>query len=313
MRAIVLRETGGPDNLRLEDVPVPIAAAGQVVIRTEAIAASYTESIMRAGRFPLELPLTFGIEAAGVITETGGGVDKSLMGRRVVAMSTAQGCYAEYVAVPLEAVTEIPEAVPSADAVAVASFGAVALCLVRAARLTGTETVLVEVAAGGVGGYVTQLARAHGAARVIGTAGSEAKRDFARTLGADEVLDHYDPDWPAKLADIDVAFDSLAGDTTGRLVPAMTPGTGRILLYGLLQGPPALAAIDLLSRGLTLMGCGGAPWLDRVQATKAEVLRLRLDGQLRPLIDSTLPLEAAAEAHRRFDAHTVMGKIILTP
>jgi NADPH:quinone reductase len=313
MRAIVLRETGGPDNLRLEDVPVPVPAPGQVVIRTEAIAASYTESVMRSGRFPLELPLTFGIEAAGVITSTGEDVDKSLAGRRVVALSTAQGCYAEYVAVPLEAVTEIPDGVAPADAVAVASFGAVALCLVRAARLTGTETVLAEVAAGGVGGYITQLARAHGAARIIGTAGSEAKRDFARALGADEVLDHYDPGWQAKLADIDVAFDSLAGDTTGRLVPAMTPGTGRILLYGLLQGPPTFNAMDLLSRGLTLTGCGGGPWLDRVQATRAEVLRLALDGQLRPLIDSTLPLEAAAEAHRRFDDHTAMGKIILTP
>jgi len=71
--------------------------------------------------------------------------------------------------------------------------------------------------------------------------------------------------------------------------------------------------MDLLSRGLTLTGCGGAHWLDRVQATRAEVLRLTLDGQLRPLIDSTLPLEAAAEAHRRFDEHTPMGKIILMP
>jgi NADPH:quinone reductase-like Zn-dependent oxidoreductase len=313
MRAIVLRETGGPDNLKLEDVPIPVAAPGQVVINTEAIGASYTESVMRSGTYPLELPLTFGIEAAGVIMSTGEDVDKSLTGRRVVAMSVAQGCYAEYVAVPLEAVTEIPDAVPADDAVAAASFGAVALCLVRAARLTGAETVLVEVAAGGVGGYLTQLARAHGAARVIGTAGSEAKRDFARTLGADEVLDHYDPDWTSKLADIDVAFDSLAGGTPGKLVPAMTPGTGRILLYGLLQGPPEFALMDLLVRGLTLTGCGGTSWLGQVQAAKAEVLQLVLQGQLRPVIDSTLPLEAAAEAHRRFDERTAMGKIILRP
>jgi NADPH:quinone reductase len=313
MRAIVLREAGGPDNLKLEEVPVPVAAPGQVVIKTEAIGASYTESVMRSGTFPLELPLTLGIEAAGLITETGDGVDKSLLGRRVVAMSVAQGCYAEYVAVPVEAVTEIPDSVPADDAVSAASFGAVALCLVRAARLTGTETVLVEVAAGGVGGYLTQLAPAHGAARVIGTAGSEVKRDFARTLGADEVLDHYDPDWTTKLAGIDVAFDSLAGDTPGKLVPAMTQGTGRILLYGLLQGPPTLAPMDLLARGLTLTGCGGAAWLDQVQAAKAEVLQLVLQGQLRPVIDSTLPLEAAAEAHRRFDERTAMGKIILKP
>jgi NADPH2:quinone reductase len=313
MRAIVLREAGGPGNLRLEDVPVPVAAPGQVVIKTEAIGASYTESVMRSGTFPLELPLTFGIEAAGVVASTGEDVDKSLVGRRVVAMSVAQGCYAEYVAVPVEAVTEIPDAVPADDAVAAASFGAVALCLVRAARLTGTETVLVEVAAGGVGGYLTQLAHAYGAARVIATAGSEAKRDLAATLGADEVLDHYDPDWTSKLAGVDAAFDSLGGETPGQLIPAMTPGRGRILLYGLLQGPPVLDVVNLLASGLTVTGCGGATWLAGVQAAKAEVLQLVLQGQLRPLIDSTLPLEAAAEAHQRFESRAATGKIILKP
>jgi NADPH:quinone reductase len=203
--------------------------------------------------------------------------------------------------------------VPADDAVAVASFGAVALCLVRAARLTGTETVLVEVAAGGVGGYLAQLAHAHGAARVIGTAGSEAKREFARALGADEVLDHYDPDWTSKLAGVDAAFDSLAGETPGKLISAMTPGSGRILVYGLLQGPPVFDTVNLLANGLTVIGCGGAPWLAGVQAAKAEVLQLLLQGQLRPIIDSTLPLEAAAEAHHRFDSRAAMGKIILRP
>lgn len=113
---------------------------------------------------------------------------------------------------------------------------------------------------------------------------------------------------------MDVVFESLAGDTTVKLLPAMTPGTGRILLYGLLQGPPTLTPVDLLIHGLTLIGCGGMPgWLDRVRATSAEVLQLAVEGTIKPQIDSTLPLEAAPEAHRRFDARTPMGKIILTP
>jgi NADPH:quinone reductase len=314
MRAIVLHEAGGPENLTLEDLPVPAAGPGEVLIRTEAIGVSYTDTIVRSGVFPLQLPVTFGFEAAGIVTETGEGVGTALRGRRVVVMKTDLGCYAEYVAVPVAAVTGIPDGLSADDATAVASFGAVALCLLRAARLTGTETVLVESAAGGVGGYLTQLAHAHGAARVIGTAGSAVKRAYARSLGADEVLDHTDPGWTAELAGIDAVFESLAGDTTVKLVPAVTPGTGRILLYGMLQGPPTLTPADLLTHGLTLIGCGGAPsWLDQVQAARAEVLKLAADGQIRPLIDSVLPLEMAAKAHQRFDDRAAMGKIILKP
>jgi NADPH:quinone reductase len=314
MRAIVLHETGGAENLTLEDLPVPAAGPGEVLVKTEAIGVSYTEAILRSGVFPLQLPVTFGFEAAGIVTETGDGVGKALSGRRVVLMNTGLGSYAEYVAVPVAAVTEIPDGLSADDATAVASFGAVALCLLRAARLTGTETVLVESAAGGVGGYLTQLAHAHGAGRVIGTAGSAAKRDYAGSLGADEVLDHADPGWTAELAGIDVVFESLGGDTTVKLVPAITSGTGRILLYGTLQGPPTLTPADLLNHGLTLIGCGGGPgWLGQVQAAKAEVMRLAADGQIRPLIDSVLPLENAAKAHQRFDDRVAMGKIILKP
>jgi NADPH:quinone reductase len=318
MRAIVLHETGGPENLKLADLPVPVAGPGQVVIRTEAIGVSYTEAILRAGIMPppVPLPVTFGFEAAGVVTETGDGIDDALLGRRVVVMNPGLGSYAEYVAAPAGYATEVPDGMSAADAAAVGSFGAVALCVLRAARLTGTETVLVEVAAGGVGGYLAQLARGQGAARIIATAGSPVKRDFATGLGADEVLDHTDPDWPARLTpgSVDVLFDSLGGDTTGKLLDAMTPGSGRILVYGLLQGPPTITALDLLTRGLTLTGCGGMPeWFNRVQATKAEVLRMAADGLLRPQIDSVLPLEDVVTAHQRFDDRAAIGKIIITP
>jgi NADPH:quinone reductase len=192
----------------------------------------------------------------------------------------------------------------------------VALTLLKAAGLTGSETVLIEAAAGGVGGYLTQLAHAHGAARVIATAGTQAKRDYALSIGADEVLDHGDPGWIEALGkgSIDAVFESLAGETTVRLADALTPGRGRILLYGFLQGPPTITVMDLLTHGLTLIGCGGMPgWLDRVAAARPEVLQLVNDGTLKPLVDSTLPLADAAKAHERFDARAPMGKIILDP
>jgi len=317
MRAIMLHETGGPEGLQLTEVPEPTAGPGQVVIRTEAIGVSFAEASLRAGAFPMPVPLpaVYGTEAAGVVTETGEGVDPALAGRRVAVLSMAMGCYAEYVAVPAAAVAEIPYGISPADAVAVVNYGAVALCALRLANLTGEETVLVEAAAGGAGGYLTQLAHQLGAKRVIGTAGAQAKRDYARSIGADEVIDHTDPEWPAALGpgSVDVVFDSIGGDTTTRLLPALRPGTGRILVYGFLAGPPSITAIDLVMGGGTLTGCGGPLWFERVYAARAEVFELVAAGRLTPRIDSVLPLEEAVEAHRRFDARAAIGKIILTP
>jgi NADPH:quinone reductase len=322
MRAIVMHEPGGPGVLRPEEVPDPVAGPGQMLIQAEAIGVSYSELAMRAGLYPppAPLPLTFGFEAAGVVTATGPGADPALRGRRVVVLSTAFGAYAEYLAVPAEAVTPVPDGIGAAEAVAVANMAAVALCLLRAARLTGSESVLVEVAAGGVGGYLTQLARPLGAARVIGTAGGAAKGEHARSLGADVVLDHRQPGWaeglPAALggATLDVVFESIGGESAGQVLAAMTPLSGRVMFYGLLAGPPAITPLDLLRRGLTLVGCGGMPgWLGLVQAARAEVLAMTAEGRIRPLIDSFLPLEEAAQAHQRFEDRAAVGKIILVP
>jgi NADPH:quinone reductase len=317
MRAIVMYEPGGPEVLRLEDRPVPEPGPGEVVIRTEAIGASFTEAWLRSGAMPVpvELPAVFGVEAAGVVTQIGDGVGTGLAGRRVLTLNSGFGAYAEYVAAPAAGLAEIPAGIGAQEAVATGNWGAVALCALRAARLTGTETVLVETAAGGVGGYLTQLAHRLGARRVIGTAGSEAKRELARGFGADEVIDHYAPGWIAQLSDgsVDAVFESLGGDTTGQLVPKLTPGSGRVLLYGFLRGMPAFAATDFLFQGLTLTGCAGPAWLERVQAARAEVFELVAAGHLRPQIDSVLPLEDAVKAHQRFDDRAAAGKIVLTP
>lgn len=195
-----------------------------------------------------------------------------------------------------------------------------ALCLLRAARLTGRESVLVEVAAGGVGGYLTQLARAHGAALVIGTAGSAAKRDHARSLGADVVLDHSEPGWPGGLpaalggTTLDVVFESIGGTSAGQVLEAMTPLAGRVMFYGLLAGPPAITPLDLLRNGLTLVGCGGMPgWVKRVQAARADVLAMTAEGTISPQVDSVLPLAEAGRAHQRLEDRAAIGKIILVP
>lgn len=327
MRAIVMRETGGPEVLEATEVPAPTAADGQVLVRTEAVGTHFAETRMRAGTLTgmaSALPSVPGWEAAGTVTAVGDGVDAELIGTRVTVMAVGgTGSYAEYVAVPAAGVVPVPEGVSATDAVAVASQGAVALGLLRSARLTGREQVLVEAAAGATGGYLVQLAREHGAARIIGTAGSEAKREFARTLGADAVVDHRDPGWPAAVRTaagdrgVDVVFESIGGASAGALLDAMAPA-GRMLYYGrLTDEPPAITPDDLFFRGLTLVGCGGMPgdgaWYDRVMSLRAEVLQRAATGRIRPLVDSVLPLADAADAHRLLESRQNLGKIILTP
>lgn len=322
MRAIVMHEPGAPEVLRLEEVPMPTAEAGRVLIRTEAIGAGYADTLIRSGAFPVPLPLVFGFEAAGTVVETGEGVDSGLVGTRVLMtnVSGSAGAYAEYVAAPLETITPIPDQLTAIDAVAVGASGAVALSLLRAANLTGSENVLIEVAAGSVGGYLTQLAREHGAGRIIATAGSPAKRAYAGKLGADVVLDHTDPGWTSQVGDaidgkgLDVDFESIGGASAHQLLDTLTPGTGRILLYGFLAGEPSITPMDLLQRGLTLVGCGGmSAWAGRVQAARADALHLAAEGRLRPQVDTVLPLADAAEAHQRIQDRAAIGKVVLVP
>lgn len=314
MRAIILRETGDPANLRIEEVPAPVPGPGEILVRTEAIGASFTEAAMRSGTLPLpvELPATFGFEAAGTVEAAGDGVGEDLIGQRVVLMSFGLGCYADYVTTPATAAVPIPAGLDAAGAVAVANWGAVALCLVRAANLTGKETVLVEVAAGAAGGYLMQLLRSR-AARIIATAGSQAKAEYARSAGADEVLDHTSPDWTSKLSGVDVAFASLGGKTTSSLLDGLTPLTGRVLTYGFIGGPPELDPMELMSKGLTFTGCGGPAWMGQVMSAREQALRMAADGQLTPVIDSRMPLADVARAHQRFDDRAAIGKIILLP
>ena len=318
MRAIVMHRTGGPEVLGLEDVPVPVAAAGQVLIRTEAIGASYAETLLRSGAFPVSggLPMVPGIEAAGVVTAVGDGVEPAFVGRRVVVLDTSGGTYAEYVASPADAVSEIPAGLSAVDAVAVTGMAATALAVLGQAALVGGETVLIESAAGSVGGYLGQLARRSGAGRIIGTAGSAAKRDLALHRGFDEVVNHRDGDWQERLPKgIDAVFECIGGESSRRVLDAMTPGTGRMMSYGLLSGEwPKIEPADLDARGLRLVDCSRQDgWIQRVKDARAEVLDLAVRGHLSPLIDSTLPLAEAAKAHQRFENRLAAGKIILTP
>jgi NADPH:quinone reductase-like Zn-dependent oxidoreductase len=307
----VLRRTGGPEELRLEDVPVPVPGDGQVLVRTEAIGASYTETFLWSGafEFPGGLPVIFGFEAAGTVVQA---ADAELVGRRVTVLDTGGGTYAQYCAPPLSAISVIPDGLSPVDALAVGGMGATALAVMGESELVAGETVLIESAAGQVGGYLAQLARSAGAGRIIGTAGSPAKQALALERGFDEVVNHRDKGWQEKLpGGIDVVFESIGGDSARLLLDAMTPGRGRMLSYGLLSGEwPRIEAADLDTRGLRLIDCArGEGWPHKVEAARTPALEIGLT----PIIDSYLPLAEAAAAHRRFASREAAGKIILMP
>lgn len=184
MRAIMVHENGGPEVLTVTDLSEPEAGPGQVVVRVEAIGVSVVEAHMRAGILPIPLPAVLGVEAAGQVVAVGAGVDPSLVGTAVAGVTGGVGAYAELVAMTAAMTAPIPAGVSAVDAVAAGAAGAVALGLMHNAGLRGGETVLVEAGASNVGGYLLQLAREFGAGRVLATAGAEAKRDLASSLGA---------------------------------------------------------------------------------------------------------------------------------
>ncbi|WP_327150680.1 quinone oxidoreductase family protein [Nocardia sp. NBC_01329] len=319
MQAIVMTGIGGPEVLVPREVPAPRPGAGEVLIRVEAIPVLYPETQLRSGAFPMASPppVVFGFQAAGEVIAVGEGVGAEYLGRRVVADTAGVGAYAESVCVRAESTTPIPADVSAADAAAVAMSGSVALALLEAAALTGTETVLIEAGATGVGSYLVQLAREFGAARVIATTGGPDKARHAMELGADEVVDHRPEHWSGELKTgpdgaVDIVFDSLGGASAYALLDVMTPGSGRMLSYGWLSGEPArVSAADLIPRGLTLTGCAGPAFHARVGRARDAILD-RIP-TLAPPVEAILPLARAAEAHERVESRVPLGKIILRP
>ncbi|GAA3670272.1 zinc-binding dehydrogenase [Nonomuraea antimicrobica] len=316
MRAIVLAATGGPERLEPAELPRPQPGEGQVLIRAQAVGVSYAETQIRAGTlpFPLELPAVIGAEAVGEVVEAGPGVTDRPIGSMLVGMTGGVGAYAEYVLLPAALTCPVPDGVTPEEALAVATPGAIALGLLHRARFAGGETILVEAGTSSVGTYLVQHAKEFGAGHVIATAGSPDKRDRAAELGADTVLDHGTPGWPGDLPDVDVAFESIGGASATQVLGHLTPGTGRMLSYGLLSGEPAaVTAADLMERGVTITGCSGPAWAAEVFGTHYPEMLARLaSGRSEAYVARTLPLEKAAEAHRLLESRAVTGRVLLT-
>ena len=335
MNAIVIREFGGPEVLRLEEVATPSPGPGDVLVRVRAVSVNRTLDLaVRAGSYatPAALPHVLGNDPSGVVTAVGSGVTARAVGDRVVTRQMlrpptatsgpmilgvhAWGGYAEYVAVPADATHPIPDAVDFVTATVVARHAPTALSMLRDdARLAANDWVLVMGASGGLGSAGIQVAK-HLGARVIAAAGADDRVRAAVDLGADFGINYRARDLAEearRITDgrgVDVVFENIADPALFPRAFASLARGGRLITAGAHGG--GLVSLDvkqLYLNGNTVIGSVG-----RITPGDLDfALGAAADGRYRVLVDRVLPLRDAALAHRIVAERSGIGKVVLEP
>ncbi|NIH83506.1 zinc-binding dehydrogenase [Amycolatopsis granulosa] len=320
MRAVVMEEFGGPEVLRIREVPDPEPQPGQVVVAVAYASITFVETQVRSGRGPFSrpgLPRVPGNGVGGRVVAVGSGVDPVLVGTIVVTTTGGEGGYAELATARAQDLVPVPEGVALGDAVALLADGRTALWLYRQANVHRDEHVLVEAAAGGVGSLLVQLASADGA-RVIGAARGAWKAEPVMGLGAAAVVDYSRPGWLDRVRAVtggrglDLVFDGVGGAVGTQAVRALRDG-GRVSVYGMASGTDAEHdPAELRARSIEVIGLTSAPSPAEARALIADALDMNAAGTLRPLIGQTFRLDQAAAAQRAIEARTTLGKTLLT-
>ncbi|WP_283133969.1 zinc-binding dehydrogenase [Rhizohabitans arisaemae] len=320
MRAVHVREFGGPEVLVPVEVDDPVAGPGELVVGVAFADVIYLDTLLRGGwggeYFPKNPPYIPGGGGAGRVLSVGDGVDPGWVGRRVVARS-ATG-YAERVVSAVDEVVEIPEGLGFPEAAAVLHDGATALNLARMAQIEKDEWVLVAAAAGGAGSLLVQLARDAGA-RVVAAARGERKLALARELGAEVTVDYSVEGWTDRVreatggAGADLVIDG-AGGTLGEAAFEATARGGRFITYGTADGglveiDPQVADEREVRASNALMA--GPPDQATVRELLSQALTLAAEGRIRPVIGATFPLDRARDAHESLAQRNTVGKSLL--
>ncbi len=323
MIAIAIREPGGPDVLHAITLPRPQPQAGQVLIRVRAAGVNRPDVLQRLGLYPAppgasNIP---GLEVAGEVAALGEGAQRFAVGDRVMAL-TSGGGYAEYAVADEGSCIPVPHGLDLQQAACMPeTFFTVWHNVFQRGGLKAGETLLVHGGSSGIGATAIQLAKAFGA-QVFATAGSVEKCAFCVALGADLAINYREQDFVEEVKGVtagrgaDVILDMVGGDYIQRNI-ACAAEDGRIVQIAFLQGPKAaLNLMPLMLKRLTLTGSTLRP---RSAAFKAALAReveekaipLVSRGAVKVVIDSSFPLERAAEAHRRMESSEHMGKIVL--
>jgi NADPH2:quinone reductase len=322
MKAIQISETGGPDVLKLAELPIPQPGPGQVLIRVEAIGVNFIEVYFRKGTYKAALPLVPGSEAAGTVEELGPGVTGFAAGDAVASVSVL-GSYAEYALVPASGLVKVPDGVTMEQAAAAMLQGMTAHYLATSTfPLKKGDTALVHAGAGGVGLLLTQMAVKIGA-RVITTCSTKEKAELSREAGASDVILYLDHEFEPEVKKltggkgVDVVYDSVGKTTFEGSLNCLRP-RGLLALFGGSSGPvPPFDLIQLSSKGSLFVT---RPTLWHYVATRAElewragdVLGWVAKGELKLRTEYMYPLDEAAQAQTDLEARKTTGKILLEP
>ncbi|MEW9534028.1 zinc-binding dehydrogenase [Microbispora sp. NPDC049125] len=326
MRAIRQYAFGGPEELRLEEVPDPHPGGEQVRIRVESAGVHLLDTMIRQGRggprFAPRLPMTPGREVAGVVDEAGADVDTALVGRRVVVdLGLASGGYAELALAPAAAVHAIPDDVDADSAVTMVGTGRTTMAILELAMPAAGEVVLITAAAGGIGTLLVQAARAAGAT-VVGVAGGPGKVALVDRIGADHAVDYSRSDWPDAVREalagrsVTLALDGVGGQI-GRNALELLGVAGRLVMFGSSSGAlTELSADDLFRRGISAASAIGARLIQRPGGThmlERSALEAARSKKLVPVIGQRFALAAAADAHAALQSRATTGKTVLRP
>jgi NADPH:quinone reductase len=322
VNAIRVHAVGGPEVLRLEELPTPTPGRGEALVKIEAAGVNYTDIYYRMGWTKAAVPFTVGVEGAGTVEALGPEVGGLKQGDRVAYTGTL-GAYADYASVPVWRLVRLPGGTDARIAAAAMLQGMTAHYLCHSTYpLKSGQTALVHAAAGGVGLLLVQMIKMLGA-RVIGTVSTAEKVRLAREAGADEVIMYTKADFETETKrltggrGVDVVYDSVGKTTFEKSLNCLVP-RGYLVLFGQSSGPvPPLDPQVLNAKGSLFLT---RPTLGNYTATSEEineragdVLGWVASGRLRVRIEATLPLAEAAEAHKRLAGRGTSGKLLLIP
>ncbi|HYZ34860.1 MAG TPA: quinone oxidoreductase [Crenalkalicoccus sp.] len=320
--AIRLHEPGGPEKLVWEEVPRPEPKAGEALVRQEAVGLNYIDVYFRTGLYKApSLPVTIGMEGAGVVEAVGEGVTNVRPGDRV-AYAGALGAYAEARAVNAERLVRLPPGIEPQTAAAMMLQGMTAQFLIRRTyRVQKGDTILLHAAAGGVGLILVQWAK-HLGATVIGIVSTREKAELIRAHGADHALLTTDP-IPQRVKEITggamvpVVYDSVGRDTFLTSLDSLRP-LGLMVSFGNASGPVSLPDLGVLA-------AKGSLYLTRptlntytakredLEQSAAELFDVVQSGAVKIRVNQTYPLKDAAEAHRALESRKTTGSTVLLP
>jgi NADPH2:quinone reductase len=322
-KAIRFHQTGGPEVLKWDDVDVGGPVGDQLRIRHTAVGLNYIDTYHRSGLYPLPLPSTIGMEAAGVVEEKGKDVTNVSVGDRVAYASPPPGSYSEERLIDADKVVKIPAGVDDQTAAAMMLKGLTAQYLIRQIhKVDSTDTILIHAAAGGVGLIVCQWAKSLGAT-VIGTVSTQEKAALAQANGCDHPIIYTKENFADRVMDITngeklpVVFDSIGRDTFEKSLDCLKP-LGKMVSFGQASGP--IPPVDLgvfAQKGSlyftrpTLFNYAGTPETlrtmsqDLFSAVRSEAVKIH--------IEQTFPLSEARAAHEALEARSTTGSTILIP